>query len=201
MRALGWGRNGLGVLALVLVLTGCVDDRLQTMLPRAADERLIAGAGGAVADYRLMVGDKVRVTQYDLATETGEYTVDPAGAITVPPLAPVAVAGMTPAAAARMIEKKFTEGGLLRAPRVTLEVTVYGPVFVLGEVARPGEFVYKPGMSLLAAVAAAGGYTYRADKSRVFIRRSGDQLETVYDLTADLVIMPGDVVRVPEIHF
>lgn len=201
MRAMGWGRNGLGVLALVLVLAGCVDDRLQTMLPRAADERLIAGAGGAVADYRLMVGDKVRVTQYDLATETGEYTVDPAGTITVPPLAPVAVAGMTPAAAARVIEKKFTEGGLLRAPRVTVEVTVYGPVFVLGEVTRPGEFVYKPGMSLLAAVAAAGGYTYRADKSRVFIRRSGDQLETVYELTADLVIMPGDVVRVPEIHF
>ena len=201
MRAMGWGRNGLGLLALVLVLVGCSADRLQTMLPRAADERLIAGSSGAVADYRLMVGDKVRVTQYDLATETGEYTVDPAGTITVPPLAPVAVAGMTPAAAARVIEKKFTEGGLLRAPRVTLEVTVYGPVFVLGEVTRPGEFVYKPGMSLLAAVAAAGGYTYRADKSRVFIRRSGDQLETVYDLTADLVIMPGDVVRVPEIHF
>ena len=74
-------------------------------------------------------------------------------------------------------------------------------MFVLGEVTRPGKFVYKPGMSLLAAVAAAGGYTYRADKSRVFIRRSGDQLETVYELTADLVIMPGDVVRVPEIHF
>jgi polysaccharide export outer membrane protein len=68
-------------------------------------------------------------------------------------------------------------------------------------VTRPGEFVYKPGMSLLAAVAAAGGYTYRADKSRVFIRRSGDALETVYDLNADLIVLPGDVVRVPEIHF
>jgi polysaccharide export outer membrane protein len=171
------------------------------MLPRAADERVIAGAGRGVSDYRLMVGDKVRVTQYDVATETGDYTVDPAGAIIVPPLAPLAVAGKTPAEAARLIEKKFTEGGLLRAPRVTVEVTAYGPVFVLGEVARPGEFSYKPGMSLLAAVAAAGGYTYRADKSRVFIRRSGDKLETVYDLTADLVVMPGDVVRVPEIYF
>jgi polysaccharide export outer membrane protein len=60
---------------------------------------------------------------------------------------------------------------------------------------------YKPGMSLLAAGAAAGGYTYRADKSRVFIRRSGDALETVYDLNADLALMPGDVVRVPEIYF
>jgi polysaccharide export outer membrane protein len=197
---MGFGRM-CSVLALALVLVACSADRLQTQLPRDAGERLIAGAGQAVADYRLMVGDKVRVTQYDLATETGEYTVDTAGTITVPPLAPVAVAGRTPAEAARLIETKFTEGGLLRAPRVTLEVTVYGPVFVLGEVTRPGEFVYKPGMSLLAAVAAAGGYTYRADKSRVFIRRSGDQLETVYDLNADLVILPGDVVRVPEIHF
>ena len=189
------------VLALALVQVACAGERLQVQLPRDAGERLIASKGRGVADYRLMVGDKVRVTQYDVATETGDYTVDPAGAIVVPPLAPVAVAGRTPAEAARLIEKKFTEGGLLRAPRITLEVTAYGPIFVLGEVARPGEFVYKPGMSLLAAVAAAGGYTYRADKSRVFIRRSGDALETVYDLTADLVVMPGDVIRVPEIHF
>ena len=195
-----WGRV-LGVLALVLVVAGCAGDRLQTMLPRAADERVIAGGATGGGEYRLMVGDKVRVTQYDVATETNEYTIDPAGAIIVPPLAPVAVAGMTPDAAARLLEKRYVEGGLLRSPRITLEVTAYGPIFVLGEVARPGEFSYKPGMSLLAAVAAAGGYSYRADKTRVFIRRSGDKLETVYELNADLVVMPGDVVRVPEIHF
>jgi polysaccharide export outer membrane protein len=200
MRATVWGRVA-GVLALVLVVAGCAGDRLQTMLPRAADERLITGAGPGALEYRLMVGDKVRVTQYDVATETNEYTIDPAGAIIVPPLAPVAVAGMTPDAAARLLEKRYVEGGLLRSPRITLEVTAYGPIFVLGEVARPGEFSYKPGMSLLAAVAAAGGYSYRADKTRVFIRRSGDKLETVYELNADLVVMPGDVVRVPEIHF
>jgi len=200
MRATGWSRVA-GVLALVLVVAGCAGERLQTMLPRAADERLITGAGPGAGDYRLMVGDKVRVTQYDVASETNEYTIDPSGAIIVPPLAPVSVAGMTPAAAARLLEKRFTEGGLLRAPRITLEVTAYGPVFVLGEVSRPGEFSYKPGMSLLAAIASAGGYTYRADKSRVFIRRSGDKLETVYDLNADLVVLPGDVVRVPEIRF
>ena len=200
MQAAVWGRVA-GVLALVLVVAGCAGDRLQTMLPRAADERLITGAGPGALEYRLMVGDKVRVTQYDVATETNEYTLDPAGAIIVPPLAPVAVAGMTPDAAARLLEKRYVEGGLLRSPRITLEVTAYGPIFVLGEVARPGEFSYKPGMSLLAAVAAAGGYSYRADKTRVFIRRSGDKLETVYELNADLVVMPGDVVRVPEIHF
>jgi polysaccharide export outer membrane protein len=200
MQAAVWGRVA-GVLALVLVVAGCAGDRLQTMLPRAADERLITGAGPGALEYRLMVGDKVRVTQYDVATETNEYTIDPAGAIIVPPLAPVAVAGMTPDAAARLLEKRYVEGGLLRSPRITLEVTAYGPIFVLGEVARPGEFSYKPGMSLLAAVAAAGGYSYRADKTRVFIRRSGDKLETVYELNADLVVMPGDVVRVPEIHF
>ncbi len=200
MQAAVWGRVA-GVLALVLVVAGCAGDRLQTMLPRAADERLITGAGPGALEYRLMVGDKVRVTQYDVATETNEYTIDPAGAIIVPPLAPVALAGMTPDAAARLLEKRYVEGGLLRSPRITLEVTAYGPIFVLGEVARPGEFSYKPGMSLLAAVAAAGGYSYRADKTRVFIRRSGDKLETVYELNADLVVMPGDVVRVPEIHF
>lgn len=188
------------VLALALVLAGCAGDRLRTVQPKAAGERVIA-AGEVEAAYRLMVGDKVRVTQYDVATETGDYTVDTAGSIIVPPLAPLKVAGLTPAEAGKLIEQRFIEGGLLRSPRITVEVATYGPVYVLGEVTRPGEFVYKPGMSLLAAVAAAGGYTYRADKSRVFIRRAQDRLETEYRLRSDLVVMPGDVIRVPEIYF
>ena len=88
---MGLGRV-FSVLALALVLVACAGERLQVQLPRAEGERLIAGAGRGVSDYRLMVGDKVRVTQYDVATETGEYTVDPAGAIIVPPLAPLVVA-------------------------------------------------------------------------------------------------------------
>ena len=199
MRAGGW-RGLVAVLAAALVLAGCAGDRLKTVQPKAAGERVIA-AGEVEAAYRLMVGDKVRVTLYDVATETGEYTVDTAGTIIVPPLAPLKVAGLTPSEAGKLIEQRFTEGGLLRAPRITVEVTTYGPVYVLGEVTRPGEFVYKPGMSLLAAVAAAGGYTYRADKSRVFIRRAQDRLETEYRLRSDLVVMPGDVIRVPEIYF
>jgi polysaccharide export outer membrane protein len=55
-------------------------------------------------------------------------------------------------------------------------------------------------MSLFAALASAGGHTYRANRARVFIRRATDTIETEYELTSDLVIWSGDVIRVPEVH-
>jgi polysaccharide export outer membrane protein len=55
-------------------------------------------------------------------------------------------------------------------------------------------------MSLFAAVASAGGYTYRANRERVYIRRANEAIETEYDLDSDIAIMPGDVIRIPELH-
>jgi protein involved in polysaccharide export with SLBB domain len=72
-------------------------------------------------------------------------------------------------------------------------------VYVLGEVNRPGEFVYRPGMSLFSAVALAGGYTFRANQNRAFIRASDERIETDYRIKSDITVMPGDVIRVPEV--
>jgi protein involved in polysaccharide export with SLBB domain len=55
-------------------------------------------------------------------------------------------------------------------------------------------------MSLFAAVATAGGYTYRANRERVFIRRAREAIETEYELESDIAILPGDVIRIPDLH-
>lgn len=190
-----------GVLALLAVSLGvsACSSGLISVQPKDPAERALSDHLSATT-YRLTTGDKVRLTVFDLTPQISEYTVDEAGTIAVPALAPIAVKQMTTTEAADEISKAFAKAGLYRNARVSMDIVTFGPFYVLGEVTKPGEFPYRPGMSLFAAVALAGGHTYRADKGSVYIRRSSDPLETEYDLKSDIAILPGDVVRIPEIH-
>jgi polysaccharide export outer membrane protein len=72
---------------------------------------------------------------------------------------------------------------------------------VHGEVKRAGEFPYRPGLTIMDAVALAGGYTYRADESAAFVTRAGSHIELGYPLDRSVRIYPGDNIRVPERFF
>ncbi|MEQ1863017.1 MAG: polysaccharide biosynthesis/export family protein [Micropepsaceae bacterium] len=189
----------LTLLAFSLSLSACAD---QMVSVRAADpsERSLTAERLSAAAYRLAAGDRVRVTVFDLAAESSEHTIDDTGAIAVPAIQPVAIKGGTTKEAAEAIANAFGKAGLYRNARVSVDILTYGPFYMLGEVAKPGEFGYRPGLSLFAAVAMAGGHTYRANKGRVYIRRATDPVETEYDLESDIAIMPGDVVRIPELQ-
>ena len=132
---------------------------------------------------------------------TGEYNVDERGAITLPLAGPVAVAGRSAGDAAAAIASVLVTAGLFRDPKVTVEIMTLRPFYILGEVNRPGEYPYRAGMSLFAAVATAGGYTYRANTGTVYIRKATETAERRYDINADIAIMPGDVIRIPERYF
>jgi polysaccharide export outer membrane protein len=188
------------LLASSLGLAACVEDDFMSVPPKDPAERALGGPAISATAYRLTVGDHVRVTIFGATAVTTEYTVDDTGAIAVPPMGPIAIKELTTAEAAALIAKKYTEGGLYRDPRVTVDVASFGPFYMLGEVAKPGEFQYRPGMSLFAAVATAGGYTYRASRERVFIRKAGEAIETEYELDADIAILPGDVIRIPDLR-
>ena len=82
--------------------------------------------------------------------------------------------------------------------RVNIQVLTYAPFYILGEVKKPGEFPYKPGMSVADAVALAGGYTYRADESKVLVRHSDAAAEVMHRLDANPPVSPGDNIRIPE---
>lgn len=86
------------------------------------------------------------------------------------------------------------------APGDTLRV-VKGAFFILGEVNAPGEYSYTPGMTVLQAIATARGFTYRANRSKVFIQHSGEVLEERLKVSPSLIIQPGDTIRVGERFF
>jgi polysaccharide export outer membrane protein len=71
----------------------------------------------------------------------------------------------------------------------------------LGEVSKPGDYPYSAGLNAIRAVATAGGYTYRADKRSVYIKRVGESEEKKYRMEADIPIHPGDTIRIGERYF
>lgn len=131
---------------------------------------------------------------------TGEYPLDASGSVVIP-LAPgpIRIKGLTAEKAARYIQEQLIASNAFRDPRVSVDLVSFAPVYVLGEVNRPGEFAYRPGLSLFSAVALAGGFTFRANQNRAFIRASDERIETDYRIKSDIAVMPGDVVRVPEV--
>ncbi|MBL4576026.1 MAG: SLBB domain-containing protein [Opitutaceae bacterium] len=91
--------------------------------------------------------------------------------------------------------------GYLTDPRVNIEVLNYRPYYIVGEVEKPGELPYSAGMTVLNAIAVAGGYTYRADTARVYVTRPNQTGEIEYPADQLLRVSPGDIIRIPERFF
>ncbi len=152
--------------------------------------------------YKLSVGDKLSITVFGEEALSREYVVTSAGDISFPLLGDLRAAGRSlPELSAEIAEK--LSHGYLNDPRVNIEVLNFRPIYVLGEVENAGEFVFKPELTVLQAIALAGGYTYRADKSQVYILRAGSNQELTYELDTGqaVYVLPGDTIRVGERYF
>lgn len=160
----------------------------------------IDAAQPTAESMRLQAGDKIRVTVYGEDKLTGEYEIDPNGQVSLPLAGTVPAAGLTKMALEQSLAEKF-KSNYLRDPKVTVDVATFRPIYVLGEVQKPGEYPYRSGLNVVSAMAVAGGSTYRASNSRVLIQRSGEPALKEYALDPSIPIMPGDVLRVPERYF
>lgn len=149
--------------------------------------------------YLLGAGDVIDVNVFNEPTVSGEHIVDQSGMVAIPLIGLVPAGGKTPDELARLITSRLGDG-LIKNPNVTVEIKSYRPFFILGEIERPGRYPSMPDMTILQAIATAGGYTYRADKNYVFVRR-GDEPEVRVELSSDFDLRPGDVVRVGERYF
>ena len=163
----------------------------------------IAQANASVAQgFKLGTGDKLRITVFDEPSLSGEFDVGVDGSVAIPLITPVQAAGQTPMAVRQAITSKLAEGGYVLEPRVAVEVLNYRPFYILGEVNKPGEYAYSGDLSLLQAIAKAGGFTARANKINVIVRRSGwNSARTVRIGDPPLIIAPGDTVMVRESVF
>ncbi len=128
---------------------------------------------------------------------TGEFQVSSAGKISMPLVGDLQAASLTVSEFQRAVEEAL-KGGYLLEPRVSAEVLTYRPFFVLGEVSSPGTYPYTAGLTVLNAVATAGGFTYRANTGRVYIRRANASAEEVFRLTSETRVAPGDTIRIGE---
>ena len=153
------------------------------------------------ADYRLGPGDQVRIITFGDEQLTGEFRVKDDGMVSVPLLGQIKAAGLTTNQLGTEVSQDLVAKDLYKNPSVSVEVTAYRPVFVLGEVTRPGQYPYQPGMTVETAVAIAGGFTYRAVEDAFKITRTINDKTIVGRAVPNTQARPGDVITVYERSF
>ena len=160
--------------------------RLETGVPSGQDPSssrifaalaLMLGAASSEAgaeEYRLGPQDRVRLKVYewrasrDMIFEwtalNDQFTVSAAGTLALPFIGEIQAAGVAPGELASAIGHRLkTQMGLGQAPNTSVEVVQFRPFYVVGEVTQPGEFPYRPELTVLKALSLAGGLRLKDD--------------------------------------
>lgn len=148
--------------------------------------------------YRLGPNDKVKITVFRHEDLSGEFTVDGNGYLSLPLIGEVRAADLTARELEDELERRYGDGYLVD-PKVSVEILSYRPFTILGEVNDPGQYPYEPGMTVIDAVAKAGGFTFRAKQNGILLRRGPNAAEVV--VPANTPVQPGDIITVPERFF
>jgi protein involved in polysaccharide export with SLBB domain len=192
----------LGLVLSVVLINGCSSSR-----PTPVEAAAVAGgasAGGApledISSYRLGPGDALRVNVFRHEDLSGEFTLDGDGYFALPLVGEVLGGGRTARQLESEIEGALKSGGYLIDPQVSIQVLNYRPFYIIGEVNNPGSFEYVNGMTVINAVALAGGFTYRADQDDIVISRGGSSGPEI-EAAPDTEVLPGDIIEVQERFF
>ena len=185
----------------------------------------LAGCGGtlppaptnaATPDYKYIIGpgDSLNVIVWRNPELSGTVPVRPDGRITTPLVEDMVALGKNPSQLARELEislKKF-----IQDPVVTIVVQNFGGVTseqvrVIGQAARPAALPYRQNMSLMDVMIAVGGLTEFASGNRAVLIRGAEgnksynvrlrDLMKRGDVTANIQLLPGDVIIIPESWF
>jgi len=189
-------------LCLVLCLGGFVSGRAPT---RAADAEI---------SYLLAPNDVVEIKVFQEDDLEAKLRISQKGTITFPLIGLVSVGGKTPQDAAAAIREALAKDYLVN-PQVTVTVLDYGKrrFTVLGQVQRAGSYDMpdREKVTLLDAIAMAGGYTRIADPAKITLRRKSGGKEIVLKFNAKAIardgavesveIQPGDIITIGESLF
>jgi polysaccharide biosynthesis/export protein len=204
-------RPFLGLLAVVLMLSGCLSQATNSELagaPKGVTPALIQPA--SPQPYRLQIGDVMDVKVMLAPEFNDQVIVRPDGLISTTIARDIPAFGYTPAQLQQELEAVYRTQ--LRDPKVSVIIRSFAPtrVYVTGEVNAPGEFItVGPNFTLLQAIARAGGVKNSAGTKEVIILRrgAGDKpvaykanylaAATGNDPSSDVRLAPYDVVYVP----
>ena len=162
----------------------------------AQEPGLSVSGDGQDLDYRLNPGDKISVSVFNHEDLSGELVVDGSGRIFLPLIGQVQASGLTSAELESKLVGRYRPDYLVN-PKISVQVQMFRPYYIMGEVRSQGPFDFTAGMTYLEAIARAGGYTYRAKKDVVYVVRAGDNPDEV-KFEVNEKIQPGDVIRVAE---
>ena len=157
------------------------------------------GSKARMRVYHLGIGDKLKVTVYGEENLGGAFEVGALGQISLPLAGDIQAKGLSLDEFRHQVTQRLASG-YLKNPKVNVEMLNYRPIYVQGEVKNGGEFQFKNGISLRDVVAMAGGYTYRADQTYLYIGREGEP-DVAVRMPTDVPVLPGDNIRIPERFF
>jgi polysaccharide biosynthesis/export protein len=113
-------------------------------------------APSAPRAYELAPGDKITITVLGQTELSGDYTVDGAGDILLPLAGAVPSTGATLAEVEERIRRRLADG-YIQNPKVSIRLSELRPVYILGDVKSAGSYPFRYGMTVLSAIALAGG--------------------------------------------
>lgn len=153
---------------------------LNTVFPDTA----ALAAVSAAPDYRLGVGDQLRIRVFEWRAATGdvhqwdalkgEYAVGADGSIAMPLLGTIKASGLTTTQLADAISDELQSRLKLSIrPEASIDVVQYRPFFITGDVNKPGAYPYQPGLTVLQAISIAGG-RYRVNDPALVLNATGD---------------------------
>lgn len=191
------------VLILFLMLVGCSHTRVRTIIPSAEPEISTKAVLGA--------GDVIDIRIFDEPELSGARQIGSDGFVRMPLIGLIKISGLNAEEASNAIAIEYQKK-YLKNPDISVFVQQSNSrkVFLLGEVKSPGPYAYEENMTLIAAIAKAGGTTVQSAANRTLITRnqSGKQIRItakVADIgqgeSQDMPVYPGDIIFVPQSIF
>ncbi len=163
---------------------------------------LICGALGAVEPYRIAPADVIDITVWGEPDLSKQVVVPPDGKITYPLIGEIEVIGLTTQELAHKLAQKL--GAFIKEPNVAVSIVKFSfnKFYVLGEVAKPGEYDLVPGLGLREALALSGDVTPQADTTSVLLiskegKKEKINLQEILKGGTDVKLNPGDTIIVP----
>jgi exopolysaccharide production protein ExoF len=133
--------------------------------------QLAGSAVSGTAEYAVRADDKLKIKIFQYPELSGDYSVSANGTITIGPIGEINVDGSSPKEIARLISDRFIRSGLSDKPGTAVEMLQSRPIYVMGDVQKPGEYPYRPGLSVLQAVSLAGGWLRFNDPGLIRLER------------------------------
>lgn len=161
---------------------------------------LVAGPAQAEDSYKLGPGDRIVIDVFGEEDLSMDVMLDNTGIINYPFLGELKVAGLTVSELERILVDGL-KGPYLVDPDITVAVGEYRSIYVNGEVQRPGAYPYQPALNVEKAIALAGGFTERASRKKIEVKRAGDTSNESRRIELTDPVRPGDIITVKQSFF